>query len=116
VQHWGYEIFSSLFVILSFANSLVLLITNSPLSFIFDDCFVWLFLCDLLLRIVAVGPENFFYNRWNKVDTCLTLVGVGFFFVIDTAGADSIIRMSKIFWLATVVRVASHSSWKGIHY
>lgn len=102
--------------LLSFANAILLLITNSPLTFNFDDFFVWLFFCDLLLRIVAVGPENFFYNRWNKVDTSLTLVGVGFFFVIDTTGADSLIRMSKIFRVATVVRVASHSSWKGMDW
>jgi hypothetical protein len=37
------------------------------------------------------------------------LFGIIFYFVPDTTGADSIVRMSRIFRIASLLRLVSHS-------
>ena len=64
---------------------------------------------ELLLRIIAFGPENFFLERWNNVDTLLVAVGLLFFFVPNGKNADGIARMSRIFRLSNLLRLVSHS-------
>lgn len=90
---------------------------NSTLASNFDAVFVWLFFVELLIRIIAIGPENFFIDRWNKVDTLLVMFGITFFFIPDTTGADSVVRMSRIFRIATLARLVSHSNfWKDLNF
>jgi voltage-gated sodium channel len=81
----------------------------SKLTETFDGIFVWTFLVELLMRIVAIGPENFFTERWNIVDSVLVMVGLLFFFVPNQNNADGIARMSRIFRLANLLRLVSHS-------
>lgn len=86
---------------------------NSSLASTFDTVFVWVFFAELLIRIVAIGPENFFNDRWNNVDSFLVMFGITFFFIPDSTGADSVVRMSRIFRIATLARLISHSNfWK----
>lgn len=66
---------------------------------------------ELALRIIAIGPENFFPDRWNNVDTFLVIIGVTFFFVPVKNNADSIVRMSRIFRIASLLRLVSHSTF-----
>lgn len=83
----------------------------TPLVEVFDDIFIWVFLFELLLRIVAYGPEVFFQDRWNYVDTFLVVFGLTFFFVPSRTNADGIVRMSRIFRLASLLRLVSHSNY-----
>lgn len=84
---------------------------------IFDGIFIWTFLVELIIRIVAYGPEVFFMDRWNNVDTLLVVVGIGYFFVPDNSNADGIVRMSRIFRLASLLRLISHSNFlRGIKF
>jgi len=54
-------------------------------------------------------------DRWNNVDASLVVFSVIFYFVNDTTGADSIVRMSRIFRIATFLRLVSHTHFlKGI--
>jgi len=63
------------------------------------------------MRIVAIGPENFFQDRWNNVDTMLVMVGTVFYFLSQNSNANPITAMSRIFRIATLLRLISHSNY-----
>lgn len=106
-----FELIVSIIIILSFINAIFFMYNNSPLVEIFDDIFIWIFFVELILRIVAFGPELFFMDRWNYVDTFLVAFGLTFFFVPSRTNADGIVRMSRIFRLASLLRLVSHSNY-----
>lgn len=111
VRHWIFELGISIIIILSFINSIFFIYSYSPLVETFDSIFIWIFASELVMRVVAIGPENFFSDRWNNVDTFLVAVGVTFFFVPIKNNADSIVRMSRIFRIASLLRLISHSNF-----
>jgi hypothetical protein len=64
-----------------------------------------------MIRIIAYGPEIFFMDRWNNVDTFLVIFGLIFFFVPNNSNADGVVRMIRIFRLASLLRLISHSNY-----
>lgn len=111
VKHWGFELAVSIIIILSFINAIFFMFSYTRLIEIFDNIFVWIFFAELVIRIVAIGPENFFAERWNNVDTFLVIMGIIFFFVPNNNNADGIVRMSRLFRLASLLRLVSHSNF-----
>lgn len=111
VKHWGFELVVSIIIILSFINAIYFMFEYTKLIEIFDNIFVWIFFAELVIRIVAIGPENFFAERWNNVDTFLVIMGIIFFFVPNNNNADGIVRMSRLFRLASLLRLVSHSNF-----
>lgn len=79
----------------------------STLAARFDDFFIWTFAAELLIRVIAVGPENLFMDKWNYVDTFLVFFGIAFFFIPTDSGFEGIARIYRIFRLATLVRLVS---------
>jgi voltage-gated sodium channel len=117
VRHWVFEVVISAVIVLSFINAIFFMFHYSPLVETFDSIFIWVFFVELLLRVVAFGPENFFMERWNNVDTLLVAVGLFFFFVPNSKNADGIARMSRIFRLSNLLRLVSHSNFlKGVKF
>jgi uncharacterized membrane protein len=69
-----------------------------------------------MIRIIAIGPENFFLDRWNNVDAILIVTGLVFFFFANT-NANGIIKLIRIFRLTSLLRLISHSNFlKGINF
>ena len=101
----------SIIILLSFVNAIFFMYRNSPLVETFDDIFIWVFFVELIVRIVAFGPELFFMDRWNYVDTFLVAFGITFYFVPGRSNADGIVRMSRVFRLASLLRLVSHSNY-----
>ncbi len=117
VKHWVFELIVALIIILSFINAIFLMFSYTKLLEIFDSVFIWIFFVELIIRIVAYGPEVFFLDRWNNVDTFLVAVGLIFFFIPNNSNADGIVRMSRIFRLASLLRLISHSNFmRGINF
>lgn len=78
----------------------------------FDTIFTWVFLAELILRVIGYGPESFFADRWNNLDAFLVIISVVFFFILDANNASgSIARMGRIFRLARLLRIISHSNF-----
>lgn len=117
MRHWIFDLTISIIIILSFINAIFFMFAHSKLTETFDSIFIWTFFVELLVRIVAIGPENFFMERWNIVDSVLVMVGFLFFFVPNQNNADGIARMIRIFRLANLLRLVSHSSFlKGMKF
>ena len=76
-----------------------------------DDVLVWVFVVELAFRIIAIGPENFFADRWNNLDSLLVVLGTAFFFIPGDINISSLARMGRIFRIASLVRIISHSNF-----
>lgn len=113
VNHWLFEVIASLLILLSFINAIFFIYNRTTLVEIFDDIFVWIFVAELILRVIGIGPENFFADRWNNLDAFLVIFSVIFFFFQGNAG--SIARMGRIFRLARLLRIIAHTNFlKGV--
>lgn len=117
VKHWMFELVVSIIIVLSFVNAIFFMYQYTRLVETFDNIFIWLFFVELLIRIIAYGPEIFFMDRWNNVDTFLVIFGLLFFFVPNNSNADGVVRMIRIFRLASLLRLMSHSHFlEGVNF
>ena len=116
VKHWVFELLVTIFIIWSFVNALIFAYDVWPLSKTLDDIFVWIFVVELLLRIIGFGPENFFAERWNNLDSVLVLLGLLFFFLPIESGASSISKIGRIFRVASLLRVISHGNFFEVRF
>jgi voltage-gated sodium channel len=111
VTHLAFQIFTAILIMLCFANAVILLFNGPPLTAVFDQVFVWIFVAELLVRVVGVGPENFFADRWNNVDAFLIVVNVVFLFVSTGTRIDNLFKINRIFRIAGPIRAFLHSKW-----
>ena len=94
----------NIYILLCCINAIVLLSTGLHILRVIDSVFVWLFFAEIVLRVLAVGPENFFSDRWNGVEAFLVLLNVVFFFVSVGNNIDNLFRLNRIWRVAGVVR------------
>lgn len=109
MSHWLFELIASALILLSFINALFFIYNYSDLVDTFDNIFVWIFVGELVLRIIGIGPESFFSDRWNDLDAFLVVSSVIFFFLNNDAG--SIARMGRIFRLARLLKIIAHAKF-----
>jgi hypothetical protein len=110
LQHWLCEIVFSTLIVLAFINALYFSFNPTQLVQIFDTIFIWWFVFELIFRIIGIGPEHFFASRWNNLDAFLVAIGVVFFFLPVSSNASSIARIGRIFRVASLLRLMSHSN------
>ena len=94
-------------VILAFVNSILLMYFYTPLAETFDTVFIWLFVAELLFRLIAVGTEIYFMEKTNIIDLFLILSGAVFFFLPISRNADGLIRMCRIFRVSALIQHVS---------
>ena len=107
----------STLVILAFINSIILMYFYTPLAETFDTVFIWLFVLELLFRLIAVGTEIFFMEKNNIIDLFLILSGALFFFLPVSRNADGLIRMCRIFRVnALILHISKREPFAAINY
>jgi len=111
VHHMAFELVVSFLIIATFINAIFLVYNVFTVAIVIDDVFVWIFVVELIIRIIAIGPENFFADRWNNLDTFLVFLGFIFFFIPVSHGASSLARMARIFRVGSLLRIISHSNY-----
>jgi hypothetical protein len=94
-----------LLTVLGAANALLVLFTPWAWPQVVDGVLVWLFLGEILLRVVGVGPFRFFSERWNIVDSAMVVTSVGCFFVSSSHRALNLVRLFRFLRLAGAVRI-----------
>lgn len=55
VQHWLFDSIVSFLTLLCAVNALIYLFHRHTITHIFDTIFIWLFLAELIIRIIALG-------------------------------------------------------------
>ena len=111
VQHWIFELVASIVILATFINAIFLVYDVFAVSKTIDDVLVWVFVLELAFRIIAIGPENFFADRWNNLDSILVVLGTVFFFIEGEINISSLARMGRIFRIASLTRIISHSNF-----
>ena len=101
VQYWVFDFVVSILTLLCAVNAILLLFKGWEVTRVFDSIFVWLYFAELVVRIVAVGPETYFAYRWNNIDAFLIILNVIFFFV-DTSNEN----INNLFIVFRIFRVA----------
>jgi hypothetical protein len=104
VKHWGYELIVSIIVILSSVNAAFVLFDESRFVDLIDNFFIWLFFVELCIRILALGPENFFADPWNVADTCLVSVGI-FFFIFGHTNGEGLVRIFRFIRISSLLKL-----------
>lgn len=60
VNHWVFQLVVAIYTTLCCANALILLYQGYYACKVIDNIFIWLFVFEILLKIVANGPEMYF--------------------------------------------------------
>jgi hypothetical protein len=60
VNHWIFQLVVSIYTILCCVNALILLYKAYHVCQIIDYVFIWLFVVEILLKILGNGPEVYF--------------------------------------------------------
>ena len=94
----------SVITLLCCVNAILLLFHDYHITRVFDSIFVWLFFVEILVRIVAVGPETYFAYRWNNIDSFLIVLNVVFFFVSTSENIENLFVISRAFRVAFLFR------------
>ena len=104
VKSMWFELLIAILITLSIVNALYLLFGPSRLTEIFDGVFVWVFGVELLVRFVAVGPENYFMDRYNRLDSLIIVIGLVLFFPEVSSHSEAILRLLRVFRVAALVK------------
>ena len=74
--------------------------------FVANSFFTFVFLCEVIAKITALGVVNYFEDPWNRFD--FTVVGfslVGFIVTMSTDASAGFIAMLRVFRVARVLRL-----------
>lgn len=75
IETTTYKLILSIVIILAFVNAAFCLFTNKPTYLIIDQVFINIFFLELLLTIIAIGPENYFNRLFSATDFVLVMIG-----------------------------------------
>lgn len=60
----------------TFVNCALSLYTNLRVFDVIDDILIIFYVVEIVLKIVGLGPENFFKDPWNNLDFVIIFVGL----------------------------------------
>lgn len=69
---------------------------------------IWFFVVDMILRIIGFGPEEFFLDKWNKLDFALVLIILIVELFPDHLlpfNADVLLKMTRAFRVTTTIKL-----------
>lgn len=93
----AYKLIMAILIIAAFINSAFCLFTNATGYLIVDQIFINIFFLELVLMIIAVGPENYFNGLFSVPDFILVVIGFILQFITFSNNQDCLIRMIRIY-------------------
>ena len=105
VKHWLFDTVVAVLIVLGAANVLICLFEGYQWSCILDKVIVYIFLVEIVLRIVGISPTKFFAERWNILDTLMVGLSAIFAFIPTTSNAFNLIKLFRFFRLAGFIRI-----------
>ena len=97
VQSFPYQLINSLLIIAGTANAIALLSTENKICGMVDNGFANIFMIELIIRIIAIGPENFFNQLFSSIDFGVVILGFFLQFVDELTNQDALLRTFRIY-------------------
>lgn len=104
VKHCGFSLAITIIIFLSFINDIIFIESYREINEALNSLFISLFVIELFLRILAIGPENFFAEKWNTVDAFIITFSFLFSFFKDSH-VDGFILIWRVFRIATLMKI-----------
>jgi len=111
VKHWLFDTVVAVLIVIGAVNVLFCLFPGYSWACAIDKVFVYLYLAELILRIVGISPTKFFAERWNIIDTIMVGISAIFAFIPTNRAAFNLIKLFRFFRLAGFIRIALLSSY-----
>jgi len=71
-----FKVCVSIIILVTFINSFLSIYTDYRAFDIIDDMLIIFYVIEIIIKIVGMGPENFFKDPWNKLDSLLITIGL----------------------------------------
>lgn len=98
----------AILILITFVNSLLSIYTSHKVFDIIDDFLILIYVVEILLKIIGIGPENFFKDPWNKLDSFLILIGLALELAPEYAiphNSDVLFKMTRVFRVAILIKL-----------
>ena len=113
MQSTCYRLMAALLVLLGFVNAVLFLSSNGEGFRVVDLIFTNLFVLELTLELVAVGPENYFSETLSGVDFFMTVLGFFIQFFSGLARHGALLRILRVYRTGYLFQVlAQNRCWK----
>jgi len=112
VQSFPYQLINSLLIIAGTANAIALLSTENKICGMVDNGFANIFMIELIIRIIAIGPENFFNQLFSSIDFGVVILGFFLQFVDELTNQDALLRTFRIYRINFLLEsIANNKYW-----
>lgn len=71
-----FKLIIGIIILITFINSALSIYTNVDAFDVIDDVLIIFYVVEIVLKIIGLGPENFFKDPWNKLDFLLITIGL----------------------------------------
>ena len=77
-----------------------------------DNGFANIFMIELIIRIIAIGPENFFNQLFSSIDFGVVILGFFLQFVDELTNQDALLRTFRIYRINFLLEsIANNKYW-----
>lgn len=105
-----FKIVFTIIIILTFINSCLNIYTGSIVFDIIDNILMAIFVVEIFLKLLGLGPENYFKDPWNKLDFFLITFGLLLEFLpsdIIPRNSATLFKMTRIFRITVLIKLIS---------
>ena len=108
ITHWIFELIMAILILLSFINTVFLVFMNyGSVVEAFDYILLGIFGLEIIVRMMAVTPAEFFEDIWNKLDAFFVFLDIGLEIFL-TQNPYAILKFFRIFRIANFFGILSN--------
>lgn len=94
----------------TFVNCALSLYTHIRVFDVIDDILIIFYVIEIVVKIVGLGPENFFKDPWNNLDFVIIFVGLILECIPQeyvARNSDELFKMARIFRITILIKLIS---------
>lgn len=106
----GFKIGFTIVIILTFVNSCLNIYTDYAVFDIIDNVLMAIFVLEVILKLLGLGPENYFKDPWNKLDFFLIIFGLLLECLPESMiprNSATLFKMTRIFRITVLIKLIS---------
>ena len=92
-----YKFFNSAMILTAFCNAIYFLYSKNVVASKVDNSFANLFLIEIIIKLLAIGPENCFSELFGTADFLMVISGFVLQFMTSLTNQDALLRMFRLY-------------------